>query len=262
MQSMRPLVPIYSLFFVASCLAQEVKISPTEELRTTVHEWVETMQKIQTEENEWTRDQEVLQNYREGLEKEIADLNEQIAAAKTRKDGADQESLDKSKERDRYAKAKDGLVTIVRGLEEKLAPKLKTFPNPLLEEPKVAQGIEDFQRDFALPVDKRGENVSKRLLNVINLLTEAEKFQQAVHLRAELHKDGQGREFNMQVIYFGLAQAYAVNDDGSFALVGHPTPDGWKFEERQELATEIQKLVATTTGDQDAAFVNLPFSKP
>ncbi|MBK1884203.1 DUF3450 family protein [Luteolibacter pohnpeiensis] len=259
---MRFHVPLFSLFFVASCVAQEVKVTPTEELRTTVHEWVETMQKIQTEENDWGRDQEVLQNYREGLEKEITDLKEQIAAAKTRKDGADQESLDKSKERDRYAKAKDDLATIVRGLEEKLAPKLRTFPKPLLEEPKVAQGIEDFQRDYALPADKRGENVSKRLLNVINLLTEAEKFQQAVHLRAELHQDTQGREFNMQVIYFGLAQAYAVNDDGSFALVGRPTSDGWKFEEHKELAADIQQLVASTTGDQDAAFVNLPFSKP
>ena len=259
---MRPHVPCLSVLIAASCFAQESKTTPTEELRTAVHEWVETMQEIQTEENDWSRDQEVLQNYREGLEKEIADLKEQIASARTRKEGADQESLDKSKERDRYANAKDELAGIVRKLEESLAPKLPTFPEPLRQEPKVAQGIEDFERDFALPAEKRGENVSKRLLNVINLLTEAEKFQQAVHLRPELHKDGQGREFNMQVLYFGLAQAYAVNEDGDFALVGHPTSDGWKFEERKDLAPKIKVLIASTTGDQDATFVNLPFSKP
>ncbi len=66
----------------------------------------------------------------------------------------------------------------------------------------------------------------------------------------------------MKVIYFGLACAYAVNDDGDFALVGRPTADGWKFEERKELAPEIQKLIAATTGDQDAASVNLPLLKP
>jgi hypothetical protein len=99
-------------------------------------------------------------------------------------------------------------------------------------------------------------------MNVLNLTSEAEKFQSTVHLRPELRKNAEGREFNMQVIYFGLACAYAVNDDGDFALVGRPTSDGWKFEERKELAPQIQQLIAATTGDQDAAFVNLPLLKP
>ncbi len=60
----------------------------------------------------------------------------------------------------------------------------------------------------------------------------------------------------------GFQAAYAVNDDGSFALVGRPAADGWKFEERPELAADIRRLIAATTGDQDAAFVNLPLPKP
>ncbi|MDP3852051.1 MAG: DUF3450 family protein [Luteolibacter sp.] len=259
---MRISIPIFALVLALPLSAQETVITPTEELRTSVREWVETMRKIQQEENDWSRDQEVLQNYKEGLAKEITDLQQQIADAKTRKAGADQESLDQSTQRDRYAAAKDELSGVVRKLEENLAAKLPLFPAPLLAEPRVAQGIEDLQRDLKLPTEKRSEGVSKRLLNVINLLTEAEKFQQTVHLRPELRKNADGREFNMQVLYFGLACAYAVNDDGSFAVVGRPAADGWKFEERKELAPEIQKLIAATTGDQDAAFINLPLSKP
>jgi hypothetical protein len=259
---MRFFIPLFALFVTLPVTAQETSITPTEELRTSVREWVETMRKIQQEENDWSRDQEVLQNYKEGLEKEIADLKQQIADAKTRKAGADQESLSQSSERDRLAAAKDELSGIVRRLEENLAAKLPLFPAPLLAEPRVAQGVEDLRRDLALPVEKRNEGVSKRLLNVINLLTEAEKFQQTVHLRPELRKNADGREFNMQVIYFGLSSAYAVNEDGSFALVGRPSSDGWKFEERKELAADIRRLIAATTGDQDAAFVNLPLPKP
>ncbi len=256
------IVTAASLVAAASVSAQEAAVTPTEELRATISEWVETMRKIQSEENEWSRDQEVLANYREGLEKEIADLKEQIAAARTRKEGADKESLGKVAERDRLAAAKDELTGIVRRLEENLAAKLSVFPAPLRDEPKVAQGIEDLERDLALPEDKRGENVSKRLLNVINLLGEAEKFQQTVHVRPELKTDASGREFNMQVVYFGLAAAYAVNEDGSFALVGKPGADGWTFTPRPELAPEITRLIATTTGDADAAFVNLPVELP
>jgi hypothetical protein len=220
------------------------------------------MRKIQQEENDWARDQEVLQNYKEGLEKEIADLKEQIASAKTRKAGADSESLAKSSERDVYVKAKEDMTAMVRSLEESLMAKIPFFPEPLAKEPKVAQGIDELQRDLALPPEKRGESVSKRLLNVVNLLGEAEKFQQTVTVRPELHKDEQGREFNVQVVYFGLAMAYACNEDGSFALVGRPGPDGWKFEERKDLAPDIVKLLAATTGEADATFINLPFSKP
>jgi hypothetical protein len=259
---MRIFIPFIALFVMLPVTAQQPAITPTEELRSSVREWVETMRKIQQEENDWSRDQEVLQNYKEGLEKEIADLKQQIADAKTRKAGADKESLDKTSERDVYVKAKEDMTAMVRGLEESLIAKIPFFPEPLAKEPKVAQGIEDLKRDITLPPEKRGESVSKRLLNVVNLLTEAEKFQQTVTVRPELHKDAQGREFNVQVVYFGLAMAYAVNEDGSFALVGRPGPDGWKFEERKDLAPDIVKLLAATTGEADATFINLPFTKP
>jgi hypothetical protein len=259
---MRLHIPLLTLAFSLNVFSQQAEVTPTEELRTSVREWVETMRKIQQEENDWSRDQEVLQNYKEGLEKEIADLKQQIADAKTRKAGVDQESLDESTQRDRYAAAKDELSGLVRKLEEDLASKLPLFPAPLMAEPKVSQAVEDLQRDLKLPVEKRNDGVSKRLLNVINLITDVEKFQQTVVLRPELRKTDDGKEYNMQVIYFGLACAYAVNEDGSFALVGRPTSEGWVFQEQKNLAADIRRLIAATTGDQEATFVNLPLSKP
>jgi hypothetical protein len=259
---MRIEITTLALALTLPVVAQESRVSPTEELRSSVREWVETMRKKQVEENDWARDQEVLRNYQEGLEKEISDLKQQIADAKTRKAGADQESLKQSAERDGYAAAKDELSGIIRRLEEDLAGKLPLFPAPLRSEPKVSQGIEDLERSLKLPTEKQNEGVSKRLLNVINLVTEAEKYQQTVHLRPELRKDAAGREFNMQVIYFGLACGFAVNEDGSFALAGRPSATGWKFEERLDLANEIRSLVNATTGDQDATFIKLPLLKP
>jgi hypothetical protein len=259
---MRIHIPLLTLAFSLTAFSQQAEVTPTESLRTSVREWVETKRKIQQEENEWARDQEVLQNYKEGLENEIADLKQQIADAKTRKAGADQDSLNQSTQRDRYVAAKDELSAIVRKLEEDLASKLPLFPEPLLDEPKVAQAVEDLQRDLKLPLEKRNDGVSKRLLNVINLITDVEKFQQTVVLRPELKKTQDGQEYNMQVLYFGLACAYAVNQDGTFALVGRPSSEGWIFEEKKNLAEDIRRLIAATTGDQEATFVNLPLTKP
>lgn len=237
-------IPISTLAFalVLPVFAQEAAVSPTDELRSSVREWVETMRKIQQEENDWSRDQEVLQNYKEGLETEIATLKEQIASAKTRKEGGDQQSLDKVAEKDRYVAAEDELKRQIRLMEESLAAKIPLFPEPLRKTPKITQGIESLQRNLLLPADGQTEDVSKRLANVTELLAEVEKFQQGVHVFPELRKDSQGHEFNMQVVYFGLALAYAVNEDGSFALAGRAGADGWKFQERNDLAPQILKL--------------------
>lgn len=259
---MRHLPLIIFLGFPAFLPAQELKITPTEELRVTVNEWVETMRLIQQEENDWTRDQEVLTNYREGLEKEITDLNEKIAAAKTRKEGADSESLKDTEERDRYASANEELAKLVRALEENMAAKLPLIPAPLRDEPKVSQSIEDLDRALKLTGDELKKDVSKRLQNLINLTSEIEKFQQTVVLRKELHTVDGGREINMEVIYFGLSTAYAVNEDGGVALVGKPdAKDGWKFEERKDLAGAIRDLIDSTNGDRDPTFISLPISQ-
>jgi hypothetical protein len=231
-------------------------------MREDVARWMETMSRIQREESDWARDREVLANYKEGLVQEIASLKQAISEAETRKAGADKTSHDMSAERDRYAAAKSELAKRLRGLEQQMSSRLTLFPKPLLDEPKVAQAISDLKVASALPDDKIEENVSKRLLNVITLLSEAEKFQQTVHVRPELHRDKAGREYNMRVIYFGLAMAYAVNDDGSLALTGRPADQGWVFEEAPTLSREIQQLLAATTGDAEAAFISLPFQKP
>ena len=232
------------------------------DLRGSVREWIETMQKIQQEENEWEKESEVLKGYKESLEKEIEDLKEQIGRAKVRKEGGDKQSLDKLTERDRLASAQEELAKQVRVLEEGLAAKLPLFPEPLREQAKVALAIETLQRGLQLPPEKRNEEVSKRLFNAVELLAEVEKFQQQVHVHAELRKDSQGREFKMQMVYFGLAMAYGVNEDGSFALAGRPEADGWKFKERADLAPQIKQLVTSASNEKDATFTHLPLVQP
>jgi hypothetical protein len=241
---------------------QTASQDPNQQMREEIARWMETMSRIQREESDWARDREVLANYKEGLANEITSLKQSISEAETRKAGADKKSHDLSSERDRYAASKAELAKRLRTLEQQMSSRLGVFPKPLTEEPKVAQAVSDLKVALALPDDKTEDNVTKRLLNVITLLNEAEKFQQTVHVRPELHKDKSGREYNMRVIYFGLAMAYAVNDDGTLALSGKPTEQGWVFEEAPTLSNDIQRLLGATTGDSEAAFIQLPYSKP
>jgi DNA repair exonuclease SbcCD ATPase subunit len=259
---MRFLIPIFALFVTLPVTAQEPAVTPAGELRTSVREWVETMRKIQEEETSWTRDKEVLQGYKEGLEREIEDLKEEIERAKARREGGDKQSLDKLTERDLYAAAQETLVSQVRALEEGLAERLPLLPAPLREQPKVALAIETLHGGLQLPADKQSQDVSKRLYNATELLAEVEKFQQQVHVHTELRKDSKGREFKMQMVYFGLAMAYGVNEDGSFAVTGRPGSNGWEFQERTDLAPRIQELVKSAGDEKNASFTKLPLVQP
>jgi hypothetical protein len=259
---MRAYITIFSLALSLTVFAQEAAVTPNEELRTSVREWVETMRKIQQEENDWSRDQEVLTNYKEGLDSEIASLKEQIASAKTRKEGADQQSLDKVSEKDRLIAAEDELKLQLRVMEESLAAKFPLLPASLKSNPKVTQAMEAIQKNLLLPADAQTDEISKRLVTVTELMADVEKFQQGVHVFPELHKNSKGEEFNLQVVYFGLAFAYAVNEDGSFALAGRAGADGWKFQERNELAPQILKLLVTATSETEVSFTNLPIIQP
>lgn len=257
---MRHILITATLLGFAVTTSAQTEATPAGDLRATLAGWVDAMGKIQREEDDWARDEEVLRNYREGLEREIADLRERIADARTRKDGADKESLELSATRDQYATARDAFATDLRRMEREFGTILGIIPPPLRSEPRVAQLTEEFQQALALPEDKATEGLSKRLVTLINLISEVEKFQQTVVVRPELHQAPDGREFNMQVVYFGLAVAYAVNQDGDFALVGRPSPNGWTHESRPELAGDIRRLLAAILGDAEAAFIELPFS--
>ena len=245
-------------------LAQQTGTPATspDQLRQSVREWIETMREIQKEEDSWEKDREVLQAYKEGLQKEIETLREQIARAKTEREGAEKEDLDKIARRDSYEKAKTTLASSVREMEQSLVARLSLLPAPLLAAPKDAQMVDELKKDAQLSGDRANDGIAKRLNNALNLISEAEKFQTTVVLRDELHKAPDGREFNMKVVYFGLANAYAVNEGGDFALVGSATPSGWSFTERNDLAPKIKQLVGVTTGDLDAAFVTLPIDLP
>lgn len=247
---------------VTSCFAQEADISPTEELKTTVSQWVETMRQIQEEENEWTRDEEVLGNYREGLKAEIDTLNKRIKEAKTRNEGIDVKTKEKEAQRDKFVEAKEALTEDVNRLEDELLTKLPLYPAPLVKDPKVAQWIDALKATAAYEGDQRTKDISKRLMNILNLVAEAEKFQTTVHVRDELHTDSKGTEHQLSVVYFGLSCAYGVSKDGKFAVQARPGADGWKFIENNDLAPDIQSLVATILGEQDAAFIQLSLPKP
>jgi len=257
-----PITTLALLALAAFATGQEAETSPTEKLKDSVREWIETMREIQKEETAWEQDSEVMKAYREALEVEIKQLEEDVATAKIRKQSGDKDSLETLDERDELEGAFAKLTLEVSEIEQRLSEILPKLPEPLKKNPKVLLGVETLQASLKLADKDKSKDLTKRLFSALEVLAEIEKFQQLVHVNPELHKDKDGREFKVQVVYFGLAMAYGVNEDGSFAITGLPGDDGWTFVERPDLAPKITQLVASATSEKDTSFSQLPLLKP
>lgn len=235
---------------------------PIDQSKENMRLWLETAQKRQAEENAWKTDQEILTNYKEGLLAEKATYQKQIEEAKQRAQAADQQSTDKINQRDQLIAAEKALAAHLRTMEEEFARQIPALPAPLVKMAKMAVGIETLKKNLALPADQQTDDVGKRSANLTEMIAEIEKFQQNITVANELHKNTAGQEYNMQVVYMGLAAAYAVNEDASFALIGRPQSDGWKFTERNDIAADIKKLIVTATTEKDTSFTTLPVPTP
>ena len=253
-----------TLLLMAMSSAPLIAQQPVAEdpVRESLRLWVETMKERQEQQDAWKRDQEVLQNYREGLQRELEDLKKIITETKERNQAADKESLDLTAKITAYQNAQKVLGDSVRVLEIAALTQAKRLPSTLLKDPRMAQFITEITKDTALTGEKINDGLPKRVNNILAFLGEAEKWQQTIHIKEEVHKVKDGREMNLKMMYLGLAVAYGVSTEGQVAIVGTPGAEGWTYEEKPELFTSITEAIASTMGDRDPSFTTLPVRLP
>ncbi len=251
-----------SLLFTNATICEAQNDHPLDQSKENMRLWLETAQKRQAEENAWKTDQEILSSYKEGLLAEKATYQKQIEEAKQRSLAADQQSTDKINQRDQLIAAEKALSAQLRAMEEEFAKQIPNLPAPLIKMPKINVGLETLKKNLSMPAEQQPDDVGKRAANLTEMIAEVEKFQQNITVSNELHKNSTGQEFNMQVVYMGMAAAYAVNEDASFALIGSPKEGGWKFVERNEIAADVKKLIITATTEKDSSFTTLPVPTP
>ena len=92
----------------------------------------------------------------------------------------------------------------------------------------------------------------------MSLYGEIERLEHNVHVVKEALETNSGKVQEMDVIYLGLTQGFAVSRDNKTAGIGLPGQDGWKWHWRPEIASEVCKAIAFYRREQMADFVHLP----
>lgn len=221
--------------------------------RETLAKWVEAKQMISRLRADWAEDQETLKStialfdgQRERLEEKLKKVGEQ-------NDQVVKETAENQAELDKYMAALKKVEELVAGFETKLKAQARNYPPPLAGQETVSKFIGFIPED---PNDTQAPVIS-RIQNLIVILKAAQEFNSELHLQTETLKNGD-KEVEVKTLYLGLGQAWFVDDSGSFAGVGGPSAEGWKWDTEAKIAPQVQQAIAVYEKSQPAAYVALP----
>lgn len=218
------------------------------------------MQKTQEEQARWTRERQILESNKEGLQQEIVDLEESIAAAKARIESTGKEEQDDLDQKREYDAARAALADSLVALEEQGRRVIPLIPEfYLTENTKLAVAVEDLKKTETFTEEQRAKNLGSRLSAVSLVLAEVEKFQMQMWVRGE-QRVVDGEEKLVTTIYFGLSTAFAADSQQTVALRGLSGEDGWTFTRIEDAgaAARVLELIDVASLKGEIKFVEVP----
>lgn len=197
-------------------------------------------------------DKETLEQSIRLFDRELEETKGQLAKVET--GGGQME-----KERAEAMADKEGLLAASARAKEKAAELegqvrglLKSLPSPLLAKiDPLVKRLPDSSAETKLAV-------AERFQTLVGILSEVDKFNGSVTIASEIKNIGAGGELQLNILYLGLGQAFAVDKPGKLAFVGVPGPDGWQWTPSEGIASAVKAAIAMHDNSQPASFVKLP----
>lgn len=100
---------------------------------------------------------------------------------------------------------------------------------------------------------------NERMQHVTTILNRSQQFNQSIVLAEEILSPTPGSEPRLlQVLYWGLAQACALDVAGNEAYIGRPVGGVWTWEATTGLTGEIERMVAIYRDQETPQFHEIP----
>ena len=234
---------------IANGSAEEIAITQKK-----IDKWIETRQIISEERANWLGEKAMLETSQGILSDELTTLNRAVELLSETSTMADVERENLQAEREEIERSNEMLAVKVRTLEIAVQELSTRFPTPLLV--KIKPLLQNIPED----VSRTKKALGQRLLTVLGVLSQAEKFNGTLTLQTNARDvSGTGVQERVTTLYWGLAFAVYVDDAGKFAGMGLPGPKGWEWSTHNESASDVRRFIATYSGETDQLdFVNIP----
>jgi FtsZ-binding cell division protein ZapB len=211
-------------------------------------EWIKVRLETTRIETDWTASRPLLESTVNGLKERAQGLEEKrdLLKAKTAKDRADIEAMD-AKNR----AASDDLHAVdtrLQALVGQLDELRHTLP------PRLLEAVDMSYRSLGNTNLGPGE----RMQLAMTILNKCSLFNRTVTCGEEvLTIDGETGARSLDVIYWGLSHAYALDRAAGKAWYGSPGPTGWQWEARADAVKPVARLIAIYNDKADPDFVSV-----
>lgn len=214
------------------------------ELRETISKIVDTQSLESKERTDWQTRKAEMQALLELHQRELALLDEELETSGQSAPGHDESTeLLKSEIGILKASRRTAAEAVARNVPRAIAL-AKHFPAPLLKETEAEL--------TALTAWKSSAEPREALQSIISLLAKAHQFNRRLTRVSEIRGDSE-----VEVLYLGLARAFYAGRKAS-AGIGQPGPDGWIWESRPGIHSELKSAFATLDKKVPPTMVKLP----
>ena len=195
------------------------------------------------------------QSERELLQSTVAALRERVRLLEEKRDSLAAKAGADAREAELTAKS-----DLARASLRTADARLKVLTEGLVQlrpwlPPRLSKALELPYKSLSDPLLTAGE----RMQFASTVLNRCAQFNQTVNGGDEaLTLEGDSEPHVMEVVYWGLAQAYALDRVSGRAYLGHPGERGWVWDARPDLLDSVAKVMAIYKDKADPEYVELP----
>jgi len=229
---------------------KETPQNTTQTLEELVAKWIDLRRELTEEKESWNEQKAQLEQEQALLLKEKETLEKEIAATREELLFTEAERTQMLERKKLLKEALDSCLPALREAEKDLREWQTLLPAPLVTQP--------LRKAFDQLQNASEQSVTQRLQVILSLYGEIERLQYGIHVVKEVLKTDSGRSREMDVIYLGLAQGFAVSADNQITGIGRSTVNRWKWEWHPEIAAEVRKAIVFHRHEKTADFVHLP----
>lgn len=248
----RVLLSMAAVIVTAAPLAAQAQ-DRVDPFRAKMEKWVEVRKLLSEERSAWESEQQMLRASRDLLVQEKKALTEQISELQGSATVADNERNELLLRRGELQRADRALDERIREFEKEVLALAPLLPQPLQSK------LQLLLVQIPESPEESDLSVGQRLMNVLGVLAQAEKFNATATLVGETRKVGGEQEVQVRTLYWGLGQAVYAAAQGDVAGIGRPGPEGWEFADDPGLVPDARHLLDLYEGNVDAIdFVKIP----
>lgn len=223
--------------------------TPLKQVQTAAAEWADLRSETTRIETDWIAERAL-------LEASITNLNGQAEQLELQRDTLVAETAKDRQELERLTAANQlraAQLTAASDRIEKLATELNVM-RPALP-PRLSAALDlpfiSIQSPDLSPAD--------RMRHTMAILNRCQQFDRTFVLAEEVLSTAPGQEPRLlEVVYFGLAQACALDRSAGEAFMGRPVDGVWRWEKVPGLEDAAARLIAVRLDDIPPEFVELP----